>query len=303
MKAIKCGIVASFLAVSTAFSSVSAYAQVGTEIQTTFTEVCTNDLQSCANNIKNIYISRYPEETEMIVDIVDTIAASEEFVNCFENEGATAFQIIEDSLRDALNPTISTCGLSNGIYSSRYTVPAIEQSEEWYCGPASVLQALIGNGVLSNTTSNKSATKQDSVAESLNTTKKDGTNITRISAYMRQEFPAANGYEYKAKAFTLYTYQNAIEMVKTSLQQNAVPIIRVDDTSVLDYYNGNQYTHYMCISKVDTINNTVTVVDPHYDSAYRGSHVISMSEFENLVNYAGWIALYTSAQDGYYEYE
>lgn len=302
MKPIKYGIVASLLAVSTAFCSVSAYAETATEIQATSTEVCTDDLQSCANNIKNIYISRYPAETEMIVDIVDTIVASEEFVNCFENEGATAFQIIEDSLRDALNPTISTCSLSNGVYSSKYTVPAIKQSEKWYCGPASVLQALIGNGVLSNTTSNKSASKQDSVAESLGTTE-DGTYITNISAYMRQKFPAANGYEYKAKAFTRYTYQNAIELVKKSLQQNAVPIIRIDDTSVLEYYKGEKISHYVCISKVDTINNTVTVVDPHYDSAYRGTHVISMSEFENLVNYDGWIALYTSAQDGYYVYE
>lgn len=74
-------------------------------------------------------------------------------------------------------------------------------------------------------------------------------------------------------------------------------------TSVLGYYNGNSYSHYMCISQVNTNNNTVTVVDPHYNDTYRGTHVISMSEFEDLVNYDGWIALYTSAQDGYYVYD
>lgn len=302
MKPTKYGIIASLLATLTVFSCVSAHAQAATEMQTTSIDECATDLENCATNIKNIYISRYPDEAEMIVDIVDTISASEEFVNCFENEGATAFQIIEDSLRDALTPTVATCSLSNGMYSSRYLVPTIEQSEIWYCGPASVLQALIGNGVLSNRTSNKSATKQDSVAASLNTTE-DGTYITNISAYMRQQFPAAGGYEYKAKAFTCYTYQNAIEMVKTSLQQNAVPIIRVDDTSVLGYYDGEQFTHYMCISKVNTVNNTVTVVDPHKKDAYRGTHTISMAEFEDLVNYDGWIALYTNAEDGYYVYE
>ena len=119
---------------------------------------------------------------------------------------------------------------------------------------------------------------------------------------MRQNFSAKNGYEYKAKAFTCYTYEKAIELVKKSLQRNAVPIIRVDDTSVLNYYNRNSYSHYMCISKVNTNNNTVTLVDPHYDPAYRGAHVISISEFEELVNYNGWIALYTSAADGYYVY-
>ena len=120
---------------------------------------------------------------------------------------------------------------------------------------------------------------------------------------MRQNSSATNGYEYKAKAFTRFTYQNAIELVKKSLQNNGVPIIRVDDTSVLGYYNGNSYSHYICISQVNTNNNTVTVVDPHYNDSYRGTHVISMSEFEAIVNYDGWIALYTNAQDGYYVYE
>lgn len=302
MKTVKFFITAGLLIATTAFGSVNTQALGIPETQMSSTTASNNSLSSCADNIKNIYTAQYPEDAEMINDIVDTISTSEEFIHYFECEGATAFQIIEDSLRDALIPTATTLSLSNGVYRSRYTVPAIKQSENWYCGPASVLQALIGNGVLSNTTSNKSSTKQDSVADSL-LTDENGTYITNISAYMRQQFPAANGYEYKAKAFTRYTYQNAIELVKKSLQQNAVPIIRVDDTSVLGYYNGNSYSHYMCISQVNTNNNTVTVVDPHYNDTYRGTHVISMSEFEDLVNYDGWIALYTSAQDGYYVYD
>ncbi|MGN0181718.1 MAG: C39 family peptidase [Candidatus Ornithomonoglobus sp.] len=294
MKTVKFFITAGLLIATTAFGSVNTQALEVTETQMSSTTASNNSLSSCADIIKNIYTAQYPEDAEMINDIVDTISTSEEFIHYFECEGATAFQIIEDSLRDALIPSVSPRYVSNGIYRSRYTVPVIMQSKTWYCGPASVLQALYGNGDTTDT--------QDNIAAALGTTS-GGTYITSISAYMRQKHPASSGYEYKAKAFTCYTYQNAIELVKKSLQQNAVPIIRVGDTSVLGYYNGQSYTHYMCISEVNTNNNTVTLVDPHFNATYRGTHVISMSEFEDLVNYDGWIALYTNAQDGYYVYE
>lgn len=282
-----------------ASTNVVSYANDTTEIS----EIgFTLSIDECANNIKTIYIERYPEAETVINEIVDTIVNDTQFVVFFEQEGATAFQIVEDSLCDVLIPTASASSLYKGVYSSRYPLPIITQKEKWYCGPASVQMALIGNGVLHNNTQDKSDSKQEDIASCLNTNT-GGTNITEISAYMREQFPEANGYEYKAKAFTCYTYQNAIEMVKISLQQNAVAIIRVDDTSVLDYYNGEQFTHYMCISEVDTIEDTVKLVDPHYDSVYRGYHEISISEFEELVNYNGWIVLYTSAKDGYYVYD
>lgn len=281
----------------------------------------TLSIGGCAANIKRIYTANYPEEADMINEIVDTLSSSDEFIAIFNDEGATAFQIIEDSLRDALVPTASVQTVSKGVYSSRYTVPAIYQRTNYYCGPASVLQALIGNGVLSdvysvsrselgsnNIRNQNSVSKQNEIAGAMGTTAANGTYIGSISAYMRNHFPAKNGYEYKAKAFTRYTYGNAIELVKASLAQNAVPIIRVPDTSVLYYYHGTSQSHYVCVSKVDTENNEVTLVDPNCtggtdDPRYMGTWTVPMSEFENIVNYDGWIAVYTKAADGYYVYE
>ena len=282
----------------------------------------TLSIGSCATNIKNIYKSNYPEQAAMINDIVDTLSSSDEFAAIFDDEGATAFQIIEDSLRDALEPAASTYSLSGGVYKAKYTVPAIYQRTNYYCGPASVLQALIGNGVLtdvysvsktelsnsSNARNINSTNKQKEIATAMGTTSSNGTYIGQISAYMRQQFPAKNGYEYKAKAFTRYSYGNAIELVKASLAQNAVPIIRVPDTSVLGYYNGISQSHYVCISEVDTNKNIVTLVDPNNTGGttnprYLGTWKVSMTEFENIVNYDGWIAVYTKAADGYYVYE
>lgn len=244
----------------------------------------------------------------MIDEIVGTITASEEFIYCFETEGAKAFQIVEDSLRDALVPTATTYSYAgNGVYKSKYTVTPIRQSQDNYCGPASVLQALIGNGVESGYNSSNSSSKQDEIANDLGTDA-TGTYIGSISKYMREKFPAKNGYEYKAKAFTCNTYTKALDLVIASLEQNAVPIIRIPDTSVLGYYDGESQHHYVCISEVNTKTGKVTLVDPNNTKVgnsypYFGTKVITTAEFEALVDYDGWIAVYTKAADGYYVYE
>lgn len=294
-KLLKC---ISSIAMAAMLSSATVAAQAAEISNSTYAN--TISISSCAENIKNIYKANYPGHEAMIDEIVETISSSEEFVHCFEVEGATAFQIVEDSLRDALVPTASTYGLSGGVYSSKNTVPAIMQTTSYYCGPASVLQALRGNGDNTDT--------QDNIASALGTTSSNGTYITSISAYMRQKHAASGGYEYKAKAFTCYTYQNAIELVKESLRKDAVPIVRIPDTSVLGYYGGLSQCHYVCVSKVDTNKGTVTLVDPNNTKSgnsypYFGTKVISMKEFNDLVNYDGWIALYTKAADGYYVYE
>lgn len=286
------------------FTGVAAQAAeaVGTECADTLS------ISSCAANIKRIYTANYPEQEDVIDEIINTITSSDEFVYCFETDGAKAFQIVEDSLRDALIPTASTLSYGNGVYKAKVDFNAIMQSNNYYCGPASVLQALTGNGVVSGYNSYNSSAKQAEIAKAMGTTEEDGTYIGAISAYMRTMFPAKNGYEYKAKGFTCNTYKTAIELVKVSLQQNAVPIIRIPDTSVLTYYGGLKQKHYVCISEVDTKNNTVTLVDPNNTvkdgkTPYYGTHTISISQFEKLVDYDGWIALYTSAADGWYVYE
>lgn len=91
-------------------------------------------------------------------------------------------------------------------------------------------------------------------------------------------------------------------MVSKSLMYGCAPIIRISDTKVLKYYNRASFTHYVTICEVDHNNNTVTLVDPHYDLRYNGFHTISMNEFNNLVNYDGWISVYTPVPEGEYIY-
>lgn len=91
-------------------------------------------------------VFKYPDQAEMIDDIVNTLSSSDEFISIFETEGASAFCIIEDSLRDVLEPAAAPCGYTPDWYFSDYANPLIKQVGGEGCGPASALMALIGSG-------------------------------------------------------------------------------------------------------------------------------------------------------------
>lgn len=109
---------------------------------------CTDNLSidSYAANIKSIYKAKYPEQADLIEEIVDSIISDKEFIKIFEFEGAEAFQIMEESLCDALNPEPMPLIMTDDLYTSKYSFPKVQQIEKYYCGPASTVMALIGSG-------------------------------------------------------------------------------------------------------------------------------------------------------------
>lgn len=74
--------VLAFLTAATIFSSMTA-AQAAETIGTAITAEDLS-LEGCAENIKRIYKERYPEQAEMVEDIVDIISADEQFIYIFE---------------------------------------------------------------------------------------------------------------------------------------------------------------------------------------------------------------------------
>jgi len=244
----------------------------------------------------------------MINDIVDTLSNSDEFISIFDDEGATAFQIVEDSLRDALEPRVMPYMQTDDLYTSKHYFPNIRQKEDYYCGPASALMALLGsiekddNCPLDEATTNG---WQDILADKMKTNKTSGTYISQITNVLRENVPSVNGYKYKTKAFTIYSYQEALDFIETSLVMDAVPVIRIADTALLGYYNGESFCHYMVVDSVDFNAESVQLVDPHYDNKYFGNHSISFDEFEYLAKNSRdfWVSVYTNvSSDNSYEY-
>lgn len=257
----------------------------------------TYSIESCADNIRSIYKEKYPESTAMIDDIVDSITSDSEFIYIFETEGASAFQIVEDSLRDALNPEPMPIMTTDDLYTSKYSFPIVRQMNDHFCGPASTLMALIGSGASGYYYTNNTTILdnwQNNLAGELNTT--NITYIGMITEVLNKNIPSAYGRTYKTKAFTKYTYNKALNFISNSLIYDAVPVIRVSNTALLKYYKGNSYSHFMVVNYVDFNAETVMLYDPHYKDEYYGNHTISFDEFNNMAEKCPndfWVSVYT----------
>ena len=286
------------------YTSVTAQAEETVDMEYADTEYTDSlCIGSCAANIKSIYKAKYPEQAEVIDDIVDTLSSSDQFVAIFNEEGASAFYIIEDSLRDVLEPTAEPCMQTDELYTTKYLVPAVRQNTNNNCGPASTLMALIGSGASGysyTTDTNTLNTWQNNLVEQLKPDT-NGTPIGNITNVMKANVPSRNGYSYKTKAFTKNSYNKALGYIESSLIMDAVPVILINDTSLLSYYNGESYHHYMVVTSVDTLAGLVTVIDPHYDDKFFGVHYISFTEFTNMVKNCKdfWVSTYTTDSSDY----
>lgn len=288
-----------------AMTAMFLFSNIAAQVTSAIGVECDNaySIESCADNIRDIYKDKYPESAAMIDDIVDTIVSDDMFVSIFEEEGASAFQIVEDSLRDALDSEPTPLMQTDDLYTSKYSFPMVKQMNTYFCGPASTLMALIGSGASSYYYTNDTTTLnnwQISLAKEdiLNATPQHTkTDIERITKVLNDNIPSKYGYKYKSKAFTIHSYSKALDFVSTSLVNDAVPVLLIRDTSLLKYYKGASFSHYVVINYVDFNAETVMIKDPHYDSRYHGIHVISFDEFEYLAKYSEdlWMSVYTDA--------
>lgn len=264
-------------------------------------------IDNCAAEIKSIYKARYPEQESVIDDIVNTLSGSDEFIAIFNEEGASAFCIIEDSLQDVLEPSAEPYMYTDELYTTKYLVPAVRQVDSYSCGPAATVMALIGSGAsgYSYTTDTGTLNAWQNSLKTQMGTNTTGTYIGEITKVLQANVPGRSGYSYKTKAFTIYSYNKALDFIESSLIMDAVPVIRVADTSLLGYYYGHSCSHYMVVTQVDILAREITVVDPHYNNQYFGVHNISFSEFENMAKNSRdfWISTYTNVSgNGSYEY-
>lgn len=237
----------------------------------------------------------------MVDKLVDGIIVDEEFIYIYEQEGCLAFKTVERMLNDVFEDKVSLCAETDELFYTKYRIPIIKQKNSYFCGPASTLMALIGSGAEDfNYIENGyySDAVQDRLAKELETDPSNGTFVYKITEIMQKYYPGKNGWSYQYRAFpnnSGETYEYALDYIESSLIRDAVPIIRLQDTSPLGYYKKNSYQHYMVVEGVDILAESVTVVDPNNlnDGAYLGRHVISFDEFYNIAKVPYfWIIVY-----------
>lgn len=252
------------------------------------------DLQDQKDLIFQVYTNKYPGKDNLIRNIINIVTGSEQFVSIYDQDESEALNILEDSIRDAMEDCVDEFQLystragntSTGEFYSPQTVPVLVQPNDYSCGPTALMQAIKGNGL------NTEKELSDMIDE-IKPDKKDGTNITVLCNYINNNFYSSSRYKYKVKAFTIYTYDKAAMYVRNSLYMDACPIYRISDTCHFDYYNNKHYTHYVTISYYNGAQNLMNFVDPNNNKQYRGTHTVTLDEFEESVSDDGWLLVMT----------
>lgn len=261
---------------------------------------------SCVEKIRSVYTERYPEQVDVINNVIDDVTSDNTFLEYYEYEGKTAFRILEDTLMDALMPAIEPYNYDGQAAWTNYTVPAIAQINNNYCGVAATQMALIGSGLIPNNATNRSEDMQKAIANTMGLNGSSANISLNITPYINSKYFSNATIKYNTKCFTINSYSKLPYYLSDSLKSSRVPIIMIPDTSYLGYYEGYSYSHYMVVKRVDTVNKTLTVVDPFHlsytdnltqwkNETFFGEHTISFDElFGSPKNHEDiWASVYT----------
>lgn len=240
-----------------------------------------------AASIKTQYKLEYPDQAEIIDAIVDAIASNEVFIEMFDDQGESAFQIIEDSLREVLEPSVSLCDSTDELYFSKYNVSPIKQESSSKNAAAATLMALIGSGVSGYT--------QTTINNQFNADTSSQT-INKITNLLKSKIPnKSDTVGVRTRAFTTAGYGSdwLIDCIGDSLVGDKVPVIQISNASNLRWYkNGETGTRYLVATCVDTLAECVTFYDP--DSSHFGTHYLDYDEIYDLMEKEKviWVSAY-----------
>lgn len=297
------------LALAAVLTCSGAAAQAAEAVGTEYAD--TLSIESCAANVKRIYKEKYPEQADIIDEVVDIITGDEEFIGIFEREGAKAFQIAEDSLHDVLDPSAAPAAFDEDYYYVDYVIPNVQQIANNYCGVACLVMAMRGAGLIPYTNDkNVLNNYQEQYGQEIRLPKgaNYGAHIDKLIGFLQDKFgKSPTGWTYKSKALTRFTYSRISDFIVTTLLAERVPILSIPKPCKLSYYTKSYDGggHYIVVTGIDTATGEINVIDPHFDNEFFGRHTINISELEAVPDIDDdlWMCAYTRTSDDPYIYE
>ena len=172
---------------------------------------------------------------------------------------------------------------SSAYFYSNYTVPVIDQVYSYTCGPASYLQALIGNGTLTNSSNNTNSLAIEQAGEVIGTTPQNGSSVEYVTNALNTH---NNPASYTWSIFTAFTYNQSINMLQYAFMNDITPIVYVADTSWFNYYNGVSQRHFVTVASINYQSQRIVIVDPNCEDEFRGRHEITFNEFYNAMKHS-----------------
>ena len=232
------------------------------------------DIQDDITDLKSKYADRISGEE---VDALFAYYANDpDFLTYYQENRAACVEILEDVLLHEITPRVMPRSVSGSLYYVNM-IP-VQQSTTYYCGPAAMVQSLIGMGVYSSNLSTATYnTYQETLASNMGTS--GGASIpSRMVTELNKHTNNIAKYIYSRKPIG-YTQEQMESDIMYSLANNRPPIVK-PRTKELPYYRGLTIYHFISIKSINTnpYNSSlrkVTLVDPHYDNRYFGVHDVT----------------------------
>lgn len=255
-------------------------------------------LPGCSENVKNTYKEKYPEHSELIDRIVDSIISDDEFIEYFESEGPVAFQMVADALDSSLEPETSLFGFKDEYYYSEYSSYHCKQLYSYYDGPSAVVTALMGSGCIDYTHDTaKLQSYQRAAANEMGTNSANNTSMHKITAYMQKKYSEKFGQNtsgtFQTRVFTKSNSRSILSYIQDSLSYDTEPILKIPDRSVLYAHRNETGPLYVTVNIADDQGQYIVYTDPSLDKGTGKS--ISYDELEALTDSGNvWLSTYYS---------
>lgn len=268
-----------------------------------------NSFPQYAINIFNEYVEIFPDKSEVIEGTINQLLSNDDYIAGYEFDSQSAIKTMRGTLETALSSFDEASFFDsnnrgtnyNGLFYSDYTVPVVKQMTNYYCGPAALIQSLIGNGLWPNIPSKKTLAMQQSTAPHFLPGFSSDYVESYLQSYGARPFMMANALNYYysgvesfvAENVTIYTteYPTIVKMSRM-LTDGYCPLVSIPNLSELNYYAEYTITtgHWVTVSCIDDIHDTITLVDPHYNPTYGGTHTVSYEEFFSALGTTnGWV--------------
>ena len=220
---------------------------------------------------------------EAIEQLLAEYAEDPEFQAYYELDRAACIDILEGAILHKLTPKIMPLSVSGPIYYVNMT--PVKQKNNYYCGPATIVQSLIGMGKYSANLSAATYNSYQTTPAAKIYTTTNGTAPAPMVTELNRYTGGVCNYTYNRRPVN-YRDEQIEQDLSMSLQYNRPPIIKTV-CSKLPYYKGNaaaeDWVHYISVKSICTQTKQITLTDPHYDSWYFGNHSISYDEFRDAM--------------------
>lgn len=229
----------------------------------------------------------YAEEnnSELFEQLLEERANDTMFIKEMRESPETAYEMINQILEER-----TSISIKSGSYSEASCyVPAIMQSETWYCGYATTLQTIYGLGLETTVSGSNNDEKQDTIANAMGSPSSSAV-VYKIKNYLNEKITSSK-YIYTEVEDANWSQLSFSNEVAGSLMLNR-PVILHAKTGTLSYYNGKNINHYLSVDYINNYKNTVRIKDCHYNTKYFGSHTVPTSEAFGTVNLPGRYIIY-----------